>query len=133
VRSLPPYALATPEFRFRALAALAGRAALGGARELILGTLLGARLVDGVVGEHPLSATLRRARATAAKTWLSALALPASSRTTLARLAEATAADDLPALRDAWESAAALVVPTLDASARAELRRLSGALASANA
>jgi hypothetical protein len=133
VRSLPPYALITPEFRFRGLAALAGRTALGGARELIIGTLLGARLVEGVVGDHPLSTTLRRARATAAKTWLSALALPASTRSTLAKLAEATGGDDLTALKDAWEGAAALVVPTLDASSRAELRRLSSTLASAAA
>jgi hypothetical protein len=128
---LPPYALAAPEFRFRALAALAGRAPLGGARELMLGTLLGARLAEGVVGDHPLPAPLRRARATAAKTWLSALALPASTRSTLARLAEATGGDDLTALKDAWEGAAALVVATLDASSRAELRRVSNALVAA--
>ena len=131
MQSSPPYALIAPEFRFRGLAALAGRAALGGARELVLGTLLGARLVEGVVGDHPLSASLRRARATAAKTWLSALALPASTRSTLAKLAEATGGDDLTALKDAWESAAALVVPTLDAASRVELRRLSSMLASA--
>ena len=76
----PPYALAPTEFRFRALASLAGHATLGGARELLLATLLVARLVDGVAGLYPLSPPLRRARATAAKTWLSALALPAQTR-----------------------------------------------------
>jgi len=130
MRSLPPYALVTPEFRFRALAALAGRATLGGARELVLGLLLGARLVDGVVGDHPLAPPLRRARMSAAKTWLSSLALPSTTRATLARLAEATAIDDRRALVDIWEAVMAIVTPSLDVPSRAEMRRLSNALTS---
>ena len=37
--TLPPYALSAPVFRFRHLAALAGRAPIGGAREVALGLL----------------------------------------------------------------------------------------------
>src|SRR5690349_12491010 len=42
----PPYALSSPAFRFRALAVLAGRAPLGGQREVALATYLAARLAD---------------------------------------------------------------------------------------
>jgi hypothetical protein len=129
MRSIPPYALAAPEFRFRALAALAGRAAIGGARELVLAVLLGARLVDGTIGDPPLAASMRRARANAARAWLAALALPPSVRSTLARLVEATAGEDRDVLRDAWEAVVALATPSLDIAARAELRRLSAGIA----
>lgn len=129
MRSFPPYALAAPEFRFRALAALAGRAAIGGARELVLAVLLGARLVDGAVGDPPLAAPMRRTRATAARAWLAALALPPTVRSTVARLLEATAGEDRDLLRDAWDAVMALATPSLDVAARAELRRLSAAIA----
>lgn len=119
-----PYALVAPEFRFRALATLAGRAALGGSRELLLGTLLIARLVDGVTGTQALPAALRRARSSGAKSWLAALALPASSRAALARLIESTAGDDRRALSDAWDALLQLVTPALDMPSRVELRRV---------
>jgi hypothetical protein len=96
---------------------------------LVLGTLLGARLVDGVVGAHPLPLSLRRTRAAAAKTWLSAVALPAAARAPIGRLIEATASDDRRALGDAWDAVSTLVAPTLDLPARTELRRLSAVLA----
>jgi hypothetical protein len=129
MRSLPPYALAAPEFRFRAVAALAGRAAIGGARELVLAVLLGARLVDGAVGDAPIAAPMRRVRATSARTWLAALALPPTARSTLGRLIEATAGEDRAVLRDAWDAVVTLAAPSLDVAARAELRRLSAAIA----
>jgi hypothetical protein len=131
VRSHPPFALDAPEFRFRALALSSGRASIGGGRELVLAALLGARLIDGVVGPHPLPPAHRRLRAAAARTWLSALALPASSRLIMARLVEATAMDDRRALLEAWENLAALVSPALEGAARNELRRVTIALHSA--
>jgi len=131
MRAVPPYSLPTTEFPFRALARLAGRAALGGAREQVFAILLAARLVDSAVGEHPVPSPLRRTRATAAKSWLSALALPAASRTVMSRLVEATATDDWRALADAWEEAQALVAPSLDPPALAELRRLTNAVLTA--
>jgi hypothetical protein len=124
----PPYALSPVGFRFRALASLAGHAALGGARELLLATLLGARLVEGAVGPHPIAPALRRARATTARTWLSSLALPAPSRVIVARLFELTAQEDRRPLAEAWEQLVTLVTPALDLSARTELRRLGAAL-----
>ena len=44
--TLPPYALTAPVFRFRHLAALAGRAPIGGAREVALACFVAARLVS---------------------------------------------------------------------------------------
>src|SRR3954453_19876564 len=44
--TLPPYALPTPVFRFRHLASLAGRAPIGGAREVALACFVAARLVS---------------------------------------------------------------------------------------
>ncbi len=120
----PPYALAPTEFRFHALAALAGRSALGGARELVLASLLAARLADGMVGDSPLPAPLRRARAAAARSWLSALTLPGNARAVVARVFEASAGDSRRALREAWEGVATLVGPVLDVASRTAARRL---------
>jgi hypothetical protein len=128
MRPRPPYALAAPEFPFRALAALAGRAAIGGARELVLALLLAARLVDGAVGDAPLTTPMRRTRAAAARAWLAALSLPPHARATVARLVDATAGEDREALRDAWDALVALATPSLDVAGRAELRRLTAAM-----
>lgn len=124
----PPYALAPATFRFRALAVLAGRTPLGGTRELVLAALLTARLVDGVVGDHPLPQPLRRTRASAARSWLSAVALPASARAVLSRAMEASAGDDTRVLRDAWDAVTTLVAPTLDVASRTAARRLAAAI-----
>ena len=128
MRAVPPYSLPTAEFSFRALVRTASKAALGGAREQVFALLLAARLVEGAVGEHRVASPLRRTRASAAKSWLSALALPATSRTVMSRLMEATASDDWRALADAWEAAQSVVAPVLDPPAMAELRRLTHAV-----
>lgn len=120
----PPYALQPAEFRFRSLAALAGQAPLGGTRELLLAALLIGRLFDGAVGRYALPTLLRRRRATAARSWLSALALPVAARATLARAIDLSASDDRRAMSEAWEHVVALVLPVLDGPARAEVRRL---------
>jgi hypothetical protein len=117
-------ALAEAEFPFRALAALAGRAAIGGARELLLAALLAARMVEGVVGRAPLPAALRRPRAAAAKAWLSSLALPTTARGLVARVIDATAGDEVADLRAAWSPLVAALSPLLDQPARSELARL---------
>src|SRR5204863_7354540 len=43
---LPPYALSAPVFKFRHLATLAGRAPIGGAREVALACFVAARLAS---------------------------------------------------------------------------------------
>jgi hypothetical protein len=129
VHAHPPYALVTPAFPFRALAALAGRATLGGTRELLVGALLMARLADACAGPHPLTTPQRRARATAARAWLASLTVPAAVRAVFSRVMEATAGDDRRALAEAWDGMVSLVTPSLDMPSRAELRRLALALA----
>ena len=51
----PRYTLATPVFRFRSLAALSGRAALGGDRETLLACLQLGRLCAGIVPPYELT------------------------------------------------------------------------------
>jgi hypothetical protein len=104
---------------------LAARANLGGPRETLLGVLQVARLVDGTVGRHALPAPLRRARATAARSWLSAMSIPAQVRASLARAIDATATDERAELAAAWDEVVQLATPALDHPGRNELRRLS--------
>lgn len=125
----PPHALAPVGFPMRSLAALAARAALGGPREVILAAMQAARMVEGAVGLHPLPESLRRARAQAARAWLSALALPVPSRLVIARVIEASAGGDRDIMARGWDEVVALVAPGADLAARAELRRVSLLLA----
>lgn len=122
----PPYALATPNFRFRALALLAGRAPIGGPREVALAMYLVARLVDDCQSTRMLPPSARAERASAARNWLAGVALPPAIRTALAKLADATSGDpgELSAL---LANAIAAVDAFLDAASRAELERLSRA------
>lgn len=127
--SFLPYALVTPSFPFRHLAALAGRAPIGGAREVALGCFVAARLAAelGSAAPEPLEEA-RQARAAAAKSWLGTLTLPAAVRAPLARCIEssgksgvAAIARDVAALRSACAS-------YLDAGSRAELDALAEGL-----
>jgi len=123
--TLPPYALPAPVFRFRNLATLAGRAPIGGAREVALACFVAARLVNDCC--DPLLALddeARAARCAAAKGWLGTIAIPAPVRTPVAKLAEASA-------NGHPESMAPLVVALskaadafLDPGARSELDTL---------
>ena len=122
---LPPYALATPRFRFRALAALVGRSPLGGEREVALATLLAARLVVGALPPAPLPQSVRIARANGARAWIAALALPTSLRQTLTRLLDATTSVDRDGLEAALRSVIEVTSAHVDASAIAELSELS--------
>jgi hypothetical protein len=118
-----PYALSSPAFRFRALASLAGRAPLGGAREVALAAYLVARLVDDCLPEKVLPLTSRVERSAAAKGWLASMALPGPVRGTLTKLVEATAGD----LSDVSPTLATVIAVTtafLDIAARTELDRL---------
>jgi hypothetical protein len=125
----PPFALAPVGFPLRSVAALAARSALGGPRELLLAVMQAARMVEGAAGSHPLPESLRRSRANAARSWLAALALPATSRLTIARVIDASAGAERDAIAEAWEAVVALVGPGADLAVRAELRRVSLMLA----
>ena len=119
----PPYALATPAFRFRALASLASRSSLGGPREVTLATFLVARLVDDCLPDKSLPPASRAERASGARAWLANLALPAAVRAALSRLAAATGGDP-GGIAAALTSVISAVDAYLDAPSRLELERL---------
>lgn len=127
----PPYSPAPAHFRFRALALNAGRAPLGGPREVGLACFVGARLAAGLLPPLRLSDEDRVARTSAARLWLASLALPPSLRTPFTKLMDATRAAEASA-RGA--TAAALVTVTdaaasyLDGPSQAELRALAALL-----
>jgi hypothetical protein len=126
----PPYAVPATSFRFAALATLAGKAPLGGRREVALAVYLAARLADDTLPERGVSAEARTERASHAKSWLSSMALAAPIRSTLARLIDATATGRA-ATAAALPPVMAATGNQLDAGARAELDRLTALLAGA--
>lgn len=127
----PPYAVPPTEFRFPALAALAGRAQLGGDREVAIAMYLAARLVQDSVGAARLSEAARAERATNAKTWLSSFTLPAAVRSAIARLIESTAGDAASVVDD-LRAGVASARTYLDIQSQAELERLAKSIAAAS-
>jgi len=127
----PPYSLATPSFRFPALAALAGRAPIGGDRELVLACLMACRLASGAVGPSPLPVIVRAERSGNAKTWLASLALPAAARTPFTKLADAAAGEDHSALQTTLHRVISACTPVLDGASRQEVERFAALVAAA--
>ena len=125
--SRPPYGLAPTPFRFGALAALAGRAPLGGRREVALATYLAARLADDVLDENALQAAARVERSGNARSWLSTVALPAPVRQPLARLIDSTGGPAGP-VSQALRAVMAVTAEFLDRASRLELEQLAETL-----
>jgi len=125
--SNPPYGLDPTPFRFAALAALAGRAPLGGRREVALATYLAARLADDVRSENGLSAPIRTERAGSARSWLATVTIPAPIRQPLARLIDASAGGPGPTAQ-AVRAVIAVTADYLDRAARLELDHLAETL-----
>lgn len=124
--SLPPFAVTPNRFPFRALAARAGRAPLGGEREVALAAFMVARLSRDALGEHAIAGEQRAKRATAAKAWLTSLAVPAQARQALLHAIDATARDAT-AIAAAVTDVAKALAPWLDAASVAELRAITTA------
>jgi hypothetical protein len=110
---------------------LAGRAPLGGPREIALACLLVGRIVVDAMSVNGglLSIEQKRQRAQAARHWLGSVAIPMPVRAALSRLAEASCQDDRGAIRMALDSVMAVTAGHLDPSARLELGRLAQAIA----
>jgi hypothetical protein len=127
----PPYALATPAFPLRALAALAARAPLGGEREVALACFVAGRLGLALLPPATLTAELRQARATGARLWFASLTLPASTRIPFARVVD-TSADCAETANigfaDALETLLDAVSQYLEPASRAELAAVALAL-----
>lgn len=124
----PPYSLAPIAFRFRALAAYAGRASLGGPREAGLACYVAARLAVGTAPESGLDAEQRALRAAAARTWAGSLALPAPLRVPLARVVDASRDGPAAAAGAALVTVADAAASYLDGQATAELRAIAAQL-----
>jgi hypothetical protein len=126
----PPYSLAPTTFPFPALASLAGRSPLGGAREVALGCLVACRLASALVKQSVPGST-RLARVSAARSWLASLNLPAAARGPLNRLIEVSGGDSLPAAAAAVRKVTDVTALMLDVAARSELVQLAEQLESA--
>jgi len=124
--TLPPYAIPPLAFPFRHLAALAGRAPIGGAREVALACFLSARLAADRVA--PLPEGTGGLRGTGARGWLSTLSLPAPTRAPVQRCLDAATGGSMPELAAAMRELCAAAGSYLEPGARAELEQLAGML-----
>jgi hypothetical protein len=100
---------------------------MGGQREVALATYVVARLAQDTLSDRGLAPSQRAERATAARNWLAALALPAPVRGPLARAIEASA-EDPAAMAAAMRSVMAVTANYLDLGARSEVAQLAGTL-----
>ena len=116
------YGLATPQFRFRALAAFAGNAALGGDREVALACLVGGRLASAMLAPYAVPPSNSKARSAAAKQWLSSLSLPAPIRAAAVHLADTVASGDRAATGAALTKLLEVVSRNIDEASARELR-----------
>ena len=123
-----PYSLAVPSFPFRHLAALAGRAAIGGTREVALACFMVAR-VASLAGMDPQDdPAARTLRATAARAWVGTLALPPAVRAPVLRCAETSATGTRGAVARDLEAVIAAAASFLDNPARHDLELLVASL-----
>ena len=126
---LPPYALSALAFPFPHLAGLAGRAPIGGAREVALACFVAARLaVDCMHPPSESDAHARSARASGAKAWLGTLALPVLVRGPLLRCVESSSDGPPGAVARAVAELAVVGVAFLDAASLTELESLAALL-----
>jgi hypothetical protein len=118
-----------PLFPFPHLASLAGRAPIGGAREVALACFVAARLAaDRTPNGAELPPPVLAARCAGAKAWLGTLALPAPVRGSVGRCVEASTDPEVRRLAGELSSLASAAAAYLDPAARSELETLAAAL-----
>ena len=120
----PRFALATPVFRFRALAALSGRASLGGDRETVIACLQLGRLVAGILPPYEMSREMLVERTENTKQWLSSLAVPSGIRSTAFGVFGALQGLDRARCAIAFLDLVKAATEQLDEASRAELNAL---------
>ncbi|MGH7603385.1 MAG: hypothetical protein ACRENK_05215 [Gemmatimonadaceae bacterium] len=128
---LPRFALAVPEFRFRSVAALAGRASLGGDRETLLACLQLGRLCAGILPPYSLSRDLTVERTEQTRQWLSAIAVPSGIRSTAFGIFGGLTGHDRTRCALAFEDLVKAAAGQLDEASRMELNGLIQELARA--
>ena len=121
---LPRFALTTPVFRFRSLAALSGRASLGGDRETVLACLQLARLCAGILPPYEISREQLVERTENTKQWLSSLAVPSGVRSTAFGIFGALNGLDRARCAEALMDLVKAASGQLDEASRAELNAL---------
>ena len=117
-----PFALDTPTFSFPALAALAGRAPIGSARDIAIVAFATARMAEEV-RPGGLAVDERQARAGGVRKWMATISLAEPVRRAFLDLIGATEQDGATvaaALRRVMDVTGA----QLDAASRSELERL---------
>ncbi len=129
IGQLPPFALATPGFRFKALASHAGHAAIGGDREVALACFVAARLIAGMLPPLSISSVDSAARAAATRQWLASLSVPAPTRTAVSAAIDAAAKCDPGAGRQAVKMLVEAGGSSLDPLSISELKELLAELA----
>jgi hypothetical protein len=127
----PRYSLEEPFFPFPALAAAAGRAALGGPREITLACLMAGRLAIALVDPPDILPESHRERADRARHWSGTLAVPGDVRAMLMRVIELVGRGDRPAAATALDDLATAAGINLDDQSRDELRSVAQKLTSA--
>jgi hypothetical protein len=123
-----PYSLEPNAFPLPALAALAGRAPLGGQRETALACFLVGRLIASAVSPGAADSEQGRERLQGVKHWLGSAALPPNLRQGLAKAAECACQGDRSGVKSALDSVMTVTANNLDPAARLELARLSQAI-----
>jgi hypothetical protein len=126
----PPYALAQNPFPFPALAAHAGKAALGGDREVAIACFVVARLAAALLPPFALPTELREKRAATCRSWLAAQAIPPAIRADLMAAAESTASAERPAISATIRSLRGHAAKHLDGASGLELDSLAAKLGS---
>lgn len=128
----PLYAIAPSTFRFRALALHAGKAALGGDREVALACFATSRLAAAMLPPFVLSPADATARAVTTRHWLSSLAVPAVVRAALNSVIDAVAVANKPVVSSALAELARVASSQLDAASAAEINILASELSERN-
>jgi len=113
-----------PVFRFRSLAALAGRAALGGDRETLVACLQLGRLCAGTLPPYHLSPELLTERIEHTRQWLSSIAVPSGIRSTAFAIFGGLTGNDRARLALAFDDLVKAAIGQLDEPSRVELNTL---------
>jgi hypothetical protein len=130
IGQLPPFALATPTFRFKALASHAGRASLGGDREIALACFAIARLGAGLLPPVMLAAGDAATRASSVRHWLASVTLAPAARSAASAAIDAIAGGRHRSSGDAIRALGRVAAPSLDAQSVAEIEELAAELQS---
>ena len=111
-------------FPFPALAAQAGRAPLGGTREVALACLMAARLaINARCAAKELTRRAHADRTSSARNWFASLAIPPAVRSACTRLTDATVCADPTEIATALAGVLSAARRHLDAAGAEELDR----------